>query len=176
MTEVLLKELSNSDIDWMIATGLKMLALYLSGKEKPSIPYFTGWNLNGYGLLRTILWPCFCDHRGETSGRELTRLTSGEIVGEIPFVGAADHCQGSRKIARDVDSPAAIGGESAAGCRFYPLYRASPFCFQTDCRAYSVSLVVASLFKASWGCAVYFGGVNDSDIDWMTTGSHKIAR
>jgi len=113
---------------------------------------------------------------GETSGRELTK-DSGEIVGEIPFVGAADRydCQGSRKIARDVDSPAAIGGEIAAGCRFW-LYRAS-FCFQTDCRAYSVSLVVASLFKAShWGCAVYFGRVNDSDIDWMiATGSHKIA-
>jgi len=55
-------------------------------------------------------------------------------VGEIPFVGARRplRLSGSRKIARDVDSPAAIGGEITRDVGFARFTERSPFCFQTE--------------------------------------------
>jgi bacteriocin-type transport-associated protein len=94
MTEVLLKELSNSDIDWMLATGSKeevapgnvlirqgqpVNALYilLDGTMTVTISQA---DENPLGRAFAAL------EGGEMSGREIARLASGEMVGEIPFL------------------------------------------------------------------------------------------
>ncbi|MDF5708722.1 MAG: cyclic nucleotide-binding domain-containing protein [Nostoc sp. S4] len=94
MTEVLLKELTNSDIDWMIATGHRReiavgTILIQSGKANNFVYILLD------GILKvTISQPdnnpltrAFAAIEGnEILGREIARLSSGEVVGEIPFV------------------------------------------------------------------------------------------
>jgi bacteriocin-type transport-associated protein len=94
MTEVLLKELSNSDIDWMLKTG---------SREEIStgqVIIRQGEPVNAlYILLDGALTVCISQadnnplgrafaalEGGEMSGREIARLSSGEMVGEIPFI------------------------------------------------------------------------------------------
>lgn len=96
MTEVLLKELSNSDIDWMLKTGnreeiapgqvlvrqgepVNALYLLLDGELTVSISQ-PGNNPLGRAFAAL--------EGGEMSGREIARLSSGEMVGEIPFIEA----------------------------------------------------------------------------------------
>jgi bacteriocin-type transport-associated protein len=96
MTEVLLRELNNSDIDWMLATGSReelapgtvlirpnqavdSLYILLDGALTVSISQADN---NPLGRAFAAL------EGGEMSGREIARLSSGEIVGEIPFVEA----------------------------------------------------------------------------------------
>lgn len=94
MTEVLLKELTNSDIDWMIATGhQKEIAagtlLIQPGKAADSLHIL----LEGI-LTVSIPQPdinpltrAFSAIEGdEILDREIAILSSGEVVGEIPFV------------------------------------------------------------------------------------------
>lgn len=94
MTEVLLKELSNSDIDWMLKTGsreeiasgevlirqgepVNALYILLDGALTVSISQADN---NPLGRAFAAL------EGGEMTGREIARLSSGEMVGEIPFV------------------------------------------------------------------------------------------
>ncbi|UBF27141.1 cyclic nucleotide-binding domain-containing protein [Kovacikia minuta CCNUW1] len=94
MTEVLLKELTNSDIDWMLATGrreeidsgtilirqgepVEALYILLDGALAVSIAQA---NDNPIGRAFAAL------EGGELSGREIARLTNGEVVGEMPFL------------------------------------------------------------------------------------------
>lgn len=94
MTEVLLKELSNQDIDWMLTTGirteiepgtvliqqgqpLQALHILLDGALSVSL---TQPNTNPLGRAFAAL------EGGTLPGREIARLSSGEMVGEIPFV------------------------------------------------------------------------------------------
>ncbi len=94
MTEVLLKELTNSDIDWLISTGRRReiasgTVLIQEGQTTDSLHILLD------GIL-TVTVPqadnnplarAFAAMEGsETTGREITRLYSGEVVGEIPFV------------------------------------------------------------------------------------------
>lgn len=96
MTEVLLKELSNQDIDWMLTTGirteiepgtvliqqgqpLEALHILLDGALSVSL---TQPNANPLGRAFAAL------EGGTLPGREIARLSSGEMVGEIPFVEA----------------------------------------------------------------------------------------
>src|SRR5579883_399306 len=96
MTEVLLRELNNSDIDWMLATGSReelapgtvlirpnqavdSLYILLDGALTVSISQADN---NPLGRAFAAL------EGGEMSGREIAKLSSGEIVGEIPFVEA----------------------------------------------------------------------------------------
>lgn len=93
MTEVLLKELSNSDIDWMLTTGtvqeiasgttlirqgepIAALHILLDGALAVSIAQA---NDNLLGRAFAAL------EGGEMPGREITRLSEGEMVGELPF-------------------------------------------------------------------------------------------
>jgi bacteriocin-type transport-associated protein len=95
MTEVLLQELSNSDIDWMIATGRRReiapgTVLVHPGKAADSLHILLDGNLTVTvsGTDNNPLARAFAAiEGGETSGREIARLSSGEVVGEIPFVG-----------------------------------------------------------------------------------------
>ncbi|MCU0569902.1 MAG: cyclic nucleotide-binding domain-containing protein [Oculatellaceae cyanobacterium Prado106] len=94
MTAVLLKELSNSDIDWMLETGqcreieagdvlmhprqpITALHLLLDGAMSVSIQQP---NDNPLGRAFAAL------EGGSISGREIARLNSGEMIGELPFV------------------------------------------------------------------------------------------
>ncbi|MGI2908762.1 cyclic nucleotide-binding domain-containing protein [Tolypothrix sp. VBCCA 56010] len=94
MTQVLLKELSNQDIDWMLATGhqveiepgtvliqqgqpLDALYILLDGALTVSL---TQSNANPLGRAFAAL------EGGVLPGREIARLSSGEMVGEIPFL------------------------------------------------------------------------------------------
>lgn len=94
MVEVLLKELSNQDIDWMLANGhqeeiepgtvliqqgqpLDALHILLDGALSVSL---TQPNANPLSQAFAAL------EGGTLPGREIARLSSGEMVGEIPFV------------------------------------------------------------------------------------------
>ncbi len=87
-------ELSDSDIDWMIATGCPVKI------PKGTVLIHAGRPVDGlYILLDGTMKVCVSeeDHNpltlafaalgdGETSGREIARLLRGDIVGEMPFV------------------------------------------------------------------------------------------
>ncbi|NJN09408.1 MAG: cyclic nucleotide-binding domain-containing protein [Richelia sp. RM2_1_2] len=94
MTQVLLKELSNQDIDWMLAVGhqveiepgtiliqqnqpLNALYILLDGALTVTL---TQSNANPLGRAFAAL------EGGALPGREIARLSSGEMVGEIPFI------------------------------------------------------------------------------------------
>lgn len=94
MREVLLKELSNSDIDWMLTTGTKeevapgkvlirqgepVNALYILLEGELTVSLSQSDN-NPLGRAFAAL------EGGEMSGREIARLASGDMVGEIPFL------------------------------------------------------------------------------------------
>ncbi len=95
MTEVLLKELSNSDINWMSATGHRQeiaagTVLVQEGQAADTLHIVLDGTLtvtvsqsDNNPLSRAFA----AMEGGETSGREIARLSSGEIVGEIPFLG-----------------------------------------------------------------------------------------
>jgi len=94
MTEVLLKELTNSDIDWMIAIGdrreIAAGTVLIQGGEAINSLHIL---LDGI-LTVTIAEPdnnpltrAFAAIEGiEAPNREIARLSSGEVVGEVPFV------------------------------------------------------------------------------------------
>lgn len=93
MTEVLLKELSNSDIDWMLTTGtreeiasgttlirqgepINALRILLDGALTVSVAQDND----------NLLGRAFAALEGdEMPGREIIRLSDGEMVGELPF-------------------------------------------------------------------------------------------
>jgi bacteriocin-type transport-associated protein len=94
MKEVLLKELSNSDINWMINAGNKQeitagsvlisegklpdsLHIVLDGMLIASIP-----QIDNSPLGRAFA----AIEGGKSPGKEIAKLSSGEVVGEIPFV------------------------------------------------------------------------------------------
>jgi bacteriocin-type transport-associated protein len=96
MTEVLLRELNNSDIDWMLATGSKEELAPGTVLIRPNKTVDSLYILLDGALTVSISQPdnnplgrAFAAlEGGEMSGREIARLSSGEIVGEIPFVEA----------------------------------------------------------------------------------------
>ncbi|MGJ5676699.1 MAG: cyclic nucleotide-binding domain-containing protein [Nostochopsis sp.] len=96
MTEVLLKELTNSDINWMITTGHQReiapgSVLIQEGKPADFLHIL----LDGI-LSVTVSQPnnnpltrAFAAIEGDqVLDREIARLSSGEVVGELPFVGS----------------------------------------------------------------------------------------
>lgn len=97
MTEILLKELSNSDIDWLLAKGTRaeiaagtvlirqgqpVNALYILLDGVLAVSISPSADENPVGRAFAAL------EDDEMPGREIARLASGEIVGEIPFVEA----------------------------------------------------------------------------------------
>ncbi len=94
MTEVLLKELSNQDIDWMLTTGIKTevepgTVLIQQGQPLKALHILLDGTLS-VSLTQPTTNPlgrAFAALEGGTlPGREIARLSSGEMVGEIPFV------------------------------------------------------------------------------------------
>jgi bacteriocin-type transport-associated protein len=94
MREVLLKELSNSDIDWMLTTGTKEEIAAGKVLIRQGEPVTALYILLDGELLVSLSQPdnnplgrAFAAlEGGEMSGREIARLSSGDMVGEIPFL------------------------------------------------------------------------------------------
>lgn len=94
MTEVLLKELTNSDIDWIIATGKQTEiaagnVLVQAGTAVDNLHILLDGTLSVTvsQAENNLLARAFAAiEASETSGREIAKLSRGEVVGEIPFV------------------------------------------------------------------------------------------
>ncbi|MBE9013492.1 cyclic nucleotide-binding domain-containing protein [Pseudanabaenaceae cyanobacterium LEGE 13415] len=94
MSEVLLKELSNSDIDWMLAVGRREeitagTTLIRQGEPVDALYILLDGELivtvaqagdNPLGRAFAVL------EGGELPGREIARLANGELAGEVPFL------------------------------------------------------------------------------------------
>jgi bacteriocin-type transport-associated protein len=95
MKEVLLKELSNSDIDWLISAGHRQeidsgTVLLSEGKASDRLYILLEGTLSLSVPVtdRNPLTRAFAAiENQETSGKEIARLSSGEVIGEVPFVG-----------------------------------------------------------------------------------------
>jgi bacteriocin-type transport-associated protein len=94
MTEVLLKELSNSDIDWMLAAGRREEIAAGTVLIRQGEPVDALYILLDGALTVTIaqaddnpIGRAFAAlEGGEMTGREIARLMNGEVVGEMPFL------------------------------------------------------------------------------------------
>jgi len=185
MTEVLLKELSNNDIDWMLATGTReeiaagtvlirqgepVEALYILLDGALTV-FVSQPDNNPLGRAFAAL------EGGEMSGREIARLSSGEMVGEMPFLEAplssttvkaiekslilsVPQQQLTTKLQEDVSFAA-------------HLYRASAILL-ADRLERIVSQVGHSTLVLGQPqlkeILFVFGELHDSDIDWMISG------
>ncbi len=94
MTEVLVKELSNQDIDWILAAGIRVeiepgTVLIQQGQPVDALYILLDGALT-VSLIQSDTNPlgrAFAAlEGGRLPGREIARLSSGEMVGEIPFV------------------------------------------------------------------------------------------
>lgn len=96
MTEVLLKELSNSDIDWMIASGRQEEITAGSVLIEPGRPIDAFYIVLDGTLTVAVpqaesdpLALAFSALEGrETTEREIARLSSGEMVGQVCLLSA----------------------------------------------------------------------------------------
>ncbi len=188
MTEVLLKELSNSDIDWMRATGRQEqiaagTVLVQQGKAVDTLHIVLDGTLTvtvSQAENNPLTRAFAALEGGETSGREIARLSSGEVVGEIPFVGV-------RPIATTVKAlenslVISISGQQLAAklqqdidfaSRFY---RAIAILLSDRLQSIVSQLGRSKLVQDQPVRDVLFvlGELNDSDIDWMiATGSRQ---
>ncbi|MEH2072562.1 MAG: cyclic nucleotide-binding domain-containing protein [Nostoc sp.] len=184
MKEVLLKELTNSDINWMITTGLQReiaagTVLIEEGKAANTLHLV----LDG-ALVVTIsqadnnpLGRAFAAIEGdEIKHREIARLSSGEIVGEIPFVNvrptAATVKAAEKSLVISIpQQELAVKLQTDVGfaCRFY---RAIAILLSDRITQLSRNKLVAS--QALRDMLFVLGELNDSDIDWMiATGTRQ---
>lgn len=181
MTEVLLKELSKSDIDWIISTGRRKeiapgtiliqekkaadaLHILLDGTLKVTVSQPEQNPLaRAFAVMEDM----------ETLDREIARLSSGEVAGEIPFISnrlttatvsaveksvvmSIPQQQLAAKLQHDVDFAA----------RFY---RAIAIIFSDRLQS-----VINQLGRKNFGKSqpirdvlCVLGELHDSDIDWL---------
>ncbi|MEH1976125.1 MAG: cyclic nucleotide-binding domain-containing protein [Nostoc sp.] len=96
MTEVLLRELTNSDIDWILATGQREEITAGTILIRQGTPVDALYILLDGALSVTVaqaddnpIGRAFAAlEGGELSGREIARLANGEVVGEMPFLAS----------------------------------------------------------------------------------------
>lgn len=188
MTEVLLKELSNSDIDWMIATGRRAeidagTVLVREGKALDTLHILLDGTLTvtvSQAENNPLARAFATIEGGETSGWELTRLTSGEIVGEIPFVGARPTATTVKALEKSLvmsiprqQLAAKLQQDVGFASRFY---RAIAILLSDRLQSIVSQLSRSKLVQGQPLRDVLFilGELNDSDIDWMiATGSRQ---
>jgi bacteriocin-type transport-associated protein len=187
MTEVLLQELSNSDINWMIATGRREEVPAGDILIQQGQPIDTLYVVLDGTLIAAIsqsesdpLALAFAALEGrETAEREIARLSSGELVGEVCLLGtrpsfttvralektlvlSIPQQQLTKKLRQDVNFAAHF-------------YRASAILLSERLR-HMVSQLGHSRF--SQGSLLrevlfVFGELSDSDIDWMVATGHR---
>jgi bacteriocin-type transport-associated protein len=187
MTEVLLKELSNSDINWMIATGQKKeipagTILVQQGKALDTLHIILDgtFTITVSQATNNPLDRAFAAMEdSETLGREIARVSSGEIIGEIPFINvrpAATTVEAAEKslvisISRQ-QLTAKLQQDIGFACRFY---RAIAILLANRITQLGHSKLVKS--NTLRDMLFVLEQLHDSDIDWMiaTGTSQKIA-
>lgn len=181
MTEVLLKELTNTDIDWMIAIGHQReiaagSVLIEEGKPTNSLHIL----LDGI-LSVTVSQPddnpltrAFAAiEGGEILGREIARLSSGEVVGEIPFVGTRSTATTVKAVKKSLvmsipqqELAAKLQQDVGFASRFY---RAISIMLSDRLQSTINQVSRSNLAQGQPLRDVLFilGELHDSDIDWM---------
>ena len=184
MTEVLLKELSNSDIDWMIATGRRKeiapgTVLVREGKALDTLHIVLDGTLTvtvSQAQNNPLDRAFAAIEGGEISGREIARVSSGEVVGEIPFVGVRPTSTTVKALEKSLvmsipqqQLAAKLQQDVGFASRFY---RAIAILLSDRISQLGRSKLVPS--QALRDMLFVLGELNDSDIDWMiATGSRQ---
>jgi bacteriocin-type transport-associated protein len=191
MTEVLLKELTKSDIDWIVAAGHQQeiaagTVLVREGKTAGRLHILLEGSLSATVPVteQNPLTRAFAAiEGGETSTKEIARLFSGEIVGEIPFVGFRPMATTIKAIERSVILSISrdrlenkLHQDVGFASRFY---RAIAILLSERLQNAIEQLGRTNQVQGQPIKDVLFvlGELNDSDIDWMmATGTpRKIA-
>ena len=181
MTEVLLKELSNSDIDWMVATGIKKeiaagTVIVKPGKAVDALHIVLDGTLavtlsqpDNNPLSRAFA----AIEGGETSVREIARLSSGEVVGEIPFVSVSPISTTVKALDKSLlmsipqrQLAAKLQQDAGFAARFY---RVIAILLSDRLQSIASQLSRTKLIPSEPLKDVLFilGELHDSDIDWM---------
>lgn len=181
MTEVLLKELINTDIDWMIAIGHQReiaagSVLIEEGKPTNSLHILLD------GILSVTVSPpdnnlltrAFAAiEGGEILGREIARLSSGEVVGEIPLLSTRSTATTVKAVKKSLvisipqqELAAKLQQDVGFGSRFY---RAIAIMLTDRLQNIINQLGRSNLAQNQPLRDVLFilGELHDSDIDWM---------
>lgn len=184
MTEVLLKELSNSDINWMIATGRKKevpagTILVQQGKALDTLYIILDgtFTITVSQATNNPLDQAFAAMEdSETLGREIARVSSGEIVGEIPFINVRAAATTVEAIEKSVvisisrqQLRAKLQQDIGFASRFY---RAIAILLSDRITQLGRNKLVPG--QTLRDMLFVLGELNDSDIDWMiATGTRQ---
>jgi bacteriocin-type transport-associated protein len=192
MTEILLKELSNQDIDWLLAAG------YQSEIEANTILIQQGRPLEEFHILlegrlavslaqdaQNPLGRAFAAlEGGHLMGREIAQLSSGEIVGEIPFLETYTPSTTIRAVTRSKILSIArpqILQKLAQDLSFAAhLYRASAVLLASRLEQMMHQLGRSTVVLSQpqlREALIVFAELQDSDIDWLIAAGrvHQIA-
>lgn len=180
MTEVLLQELSNSDLEWMTATGKQQVidpGTILMGEGNTGDSFYILLEGN---LVTTVarqdnnpLAQAFATLEGNSpSGFEILRLFSGEVVGENIFTGlksqaltisAEDRCSVVSLPLKELKTK--LGRDKGFAARFYRaiailyLNRLEYLLEHLGRKNFSGNQAVRDVLYI-------FGQLHDSDLDW----------
>ncbi|MDF5733225.1 MAG: cyclic nucleotide-binding domain-containing protein [Rhizonema sp. PD38] len=181
MTEVLLKELTTTDIEWMIATGYQREiaagTILIQEKKAADALHIL---LDGI-LTVTVSQPgnnpllrAFAAIEGdEISSREIARLSSGEVVGELPLVGASLTATTVKAVEKSLvisipqqELATKLQQDVGFASRFY---RAIAIMLSDRLQSSINQLSRSNLVQGQALRNVLFvlGELHDSDIDWM---------
>jgi bacteriocin-type transport-associated protein len=191
MTEVLLKELTSRDIDWIVAAGHQQeiaagTVLVREGKSADRLHILLEGSLSMTVPVaeKNPLTRAFAAlEGGETLTKEIARLSSGEVIGDIPCLGFRSLATTIKAVERSVIMSIArdrltqkLQQDVGFAARFY---RAIAILFLERLQQAIEQLGRSNQVQGQPIKDVLFvlGELNDSDIDWMmTTGTpQKIA-
>ncbi len=192
MTEILLKELSNQDIDWLLTAG------YQSEIEANTVLIQQGRSLEAFHILlegtlsvslaqadQNPLGRAFAAlEGGMLTGREIAQLSSGEIVGEVPFLETYVPSTTIRALTRSriLSIPRSQMLEKLAQDRSFAahLYRASAVLLANRLEQMMHQLGRSTVVLSEpqlREALIVFAELQDSDIDWLIAAGrvHQIA-
>ncbi|HEY9767397.1 MAG TPA: cyclic nucleotide-binding domain-containing protein [Coleofasciculaceae cyanobacterium] len=181
MTEVLLKELNNSDIDWLLGTGrrqdlaagtqlvqagqpLDCLHILIEGSLVSTVP-----QIDNNPLARAFA----ALDDGHTAGVEIARLSSGEVVGEMSLINLRPPATTVTAIASSqvlsiplLQLEAKLESDIDFAARFY---RALAILLSDKLETIITRLGRTKLAPDSSikDVLFLFGELNDSDLDWF---------
>jgi bacteriocin-type transport-associated protein len=190
MTEVLLKQLTNSDINWMITTGNRQeiptgTTLIQQGQAADTLHILLDGTLTvtASSAENNPLSRVFAAIEGSATAaeREIFKLSSGEVVGEIPFVSIRPTATTVRAIQKSLvlsipqqQLATKLQQDVGFAARFY---RAIAILLsdrlQNIINQFGRNTIAQGQPLRDVLCVL--GELNDSDIDWMmATGKPQI--
>jgi bacteriocin-type transport-associated protein len=187
MAEVLLKELSNSDINWLIATGRHEEILGGDVLIQQGAPIDSIYILLEGTLTVVIpqdesdpLAAAFSALEGhETSEREIARLSSGELVGEVGLLNARLPSTTVKALEKSLVlsvplEPLAIKLKQDVNFAAH-FYRAIAILLSDRLRDMVSQFGHSRFAEASSLRQIFFvfGELSDSDIDWLIAIGHR---